>query len=396
MSEQAKFDMATSEKEEQEIVTFDDSSTNNSTEETQKVEVKADKNDRVGKVPTPEKPKSKGKNKLLLPIIGGTVGTLVVFGGIFAFLMSMDNDDAQRRQQQLEAMQAQEQQVIAQQQQMQPAVTPPQTVEQQQAIQQEAAEQPKPVEQQQNATSQQPESVTQAGQVGAEMNNSLVFDADGNVTGTSDNNTEKRRTRLTTEELLASKDLNEYTEDELNSAYQIVDIELTNITKTQQRLISRMKELGIEPPISQLEARQAIHDKALLEEITARLSEKMNLNMMALNKKMDDLNQSQIILGRDVANSLANVMHKISIEDLNAKKHKKDLDELTKANDALLGKYTIKQMASGRVWIIDPVSNKAMSYTIGDNIGDGIVIENIDLSNYKITTNKGEIKYNFK
>ena len=31
MSEQAKFDMATSEKEEQEIVTFDDSSTNNST-----------------------------------------------------------------------------------------------------------------------------------------------------------------------------------------------------------------------------------------------------------------------------------------------------------------------------------------------------------------------------
>lgn len=381
MSEQAKFDMATSEKEEQEIVTFDDSSTNNSTEETQKVEVKADKNDRVGKVPTPEKPKSKGKNKLLLPIIGGTVGTLVVFGGIFAFLMSMDNDDAQRRQQQLEAMQAQEQQVIAQQQQ---------------AIQQDAAEQPKPVEQQQNATSQQPESVTQAGQVGAEMNNSLVFDADGNVTGTSDNNTEKRRTRLTTEELLASKDLNEYTEDELNSAYQIVDIELTNITKTQQRLISRMKELGIEPPISQLEARQAIHDKALLEEITTRLSEKMNLNMMALNKKMDDLNQSQIILGRDVANSLANVMHKISIEDLNAKKHKKDLDELTKANDALLGKYTIKQMASGRVWIIDPVSNKAMSYTIGDNIGDGIVIENIDLSNYKITTNKGEIKYNFK
>ena len=92
MSEQAKFDMTTSEKEEQETVTFDDSSTNNSTEETQKVEVKADKNDRVGKAPTPEKPKSKGKNKLLLPIIGGTVGTLVVFGGIFAFLMSMDND----------------------------------------------------------------------------------------------------------------------------------------------------------------------------------------------------------------------------------------------------------------------------------------------------------------
>ena len=157
-----------------------------------------------------------------------------------------------------------------------------------------------------------------------------------------------------------------------------------------------MNELGIEPPITQLEARQAIHDKALVDSVVAQLSEKLNQNMVALNKKMDDLNQSQITLSRDVSNSISNVMQRINIEDINAKRQKDSLNELTKANTGLLAKYQIKQMASGRVWIIDPTTHKATSYTTGDDIGDGIVIQSIDLSNYKITTNKGEIKYNFK
>jgi len=117
---------------------------------------------------------------------------------------------------------------------------------------------------------------------------------------------------------------------------------------------------------------------------------------LSLNKKMDDLNKSQIVLSRDIANSLSDVMHRIDIEDINNQKQQKGLDELTKANSAVLNKYQIKQMASGRVWIIDPNTQKANSYTINDNIGDGIVIEDIDLSNYKVITNKGEIKYNFK
>ena len=234
------------------------------------------------------------------------------------------------------------------------------------------------------------------GQIGSEIGGEFVFDSDGNIAGATEKEASKTKERLSTEQILANKDIRTYTEDELKSAWTIVDVELTNITATQNALSNRMRELGIDPPYSQMEARQAIHDKALIEEITMRLSDKMNQNMLSLNKKMDDLNKSQIVLSRDIANSLSDVMHRIDIEDINNQKQQKGLDELTKANSAVLNKYQIKQMASGRVWIIDPNTQKANSYTINDNIGDGIVIEDIDLSNYKVITNKGEIKYNFK
>ena len=240
------------------------------------------------------------------------------------------------------------------------------------------------------------QSVTSDDQVGAEIGGKFVFDSDGNIAGATKKEADKKKDHLSAEEILANKDIQTYTEDELKSAWTIVDVELTNITATQTALSNRMKELGIEPPYSQLEARQAIHDKALIEEITTRLSEKMNQNMLSLNKKMDDLNKSQIVLSRDVANSLADVMRRIDVEELNNQKDKKGLEELSKANAALLDKYQIKNMASGRVWIIDPKTNKSNSYTINDNIGDDIVINEIDLSNYKIITNKGEIKYNLK
>ena len=97
-----------------------------------------------------------------------------------------------------------------------------------------------------------------------------------------------------------------------------------------------------------------------------------------------------------MANTLADVMRRISIEDIGVQKQKRNIDELTQANASLLGKYQIKQMASGRVWIQSENSQKPISYTVNDNIGDNIIIESIDLNEYKIVTNKGEIKYNFK
>ena len=346
--------------------------------------------------------------KLLFGAIGGTVALLaILIGGIVYFTQTPD--DAQRealRQQQLAAMQASQSQEQTQNQ------------SEQLAQQEEAAKQAMAQQNAQNVDgeqSQQNNAQTDAtqdvnsesqsaaqpskggnGQIGSEIGGEFVFDSDGNIAGATEKEASKTKERLSTEQILANKDIRTYTEDELKSAWTIVDVELTNITATQNALSNRMRELGIEPPYSQLEARQAIHDKALIEEITMRLSDRMNQNMLSLNKKMDDLNKSQIVLSRDIANSLSDVMHRIDIEDINNQKQQKGLDELTKANSAVLNKYQIKQMASGRVWIIDPNTQKANSYTINDNIGDGIVIEDIDLSNYKVITNKGEIKYNFK
>ena len=372
--------------------------------------IKATKEDRVVKSEKPtEKPKGKGMpKKLLFGVIGGTVAlSAILIGGIVYFTQTPD--DAQRealRQQQLAAMQASQSQEQTQSQ------------SEQLAQQEEAAKQAMAQQNAQNVDgeqSQQNNAQTDAtqdvnsesqsaaqpskggnGQIGSEIGGEFVFDSDGNIAGATEKEASKTKERLSTEQILANKDIRTYTEDELKSAWTIVDVELTNITATQNALSNRMRELGIEPPYSQLEARQAIHDKALIEEITMRLSDKMNQNMLSLNKKMDDLNKSQIVLSRDIANSLSDVMHRIDIEDINNQKQQKGLDELTKANSAVLNKYQIKQMASGRVWIIDPNTQKANSYTINDNIGDGIVIEDIDLSNYKVITNKGEIKYNFK
>lgn len=372
--------------------------------------IKATKEDRVVKSEKPtEKPKGKGMpKKLLFGAIGSTVAlSAILIGGIVYFTQTPD--DAQRealRQQQLAAMQASQSQEQTQNQ------------SEQLAQQEEAAKQAMAQQNAQNVDgeqSQQNNAQTDAtqdvnsesqfaaqpskggnGQIGSEIGGEFVFDSDGNIAGATEKEASKTKERLSTEQILANKDIRTYTEDELKSAWTIVDVELTNITATQNALSNRMRELGIDPPYSQMEARQAIHDKALIEEITMRLSDKMNQNMLSLNKKMDDLNKSQIVLSRDIANSLSDVMHRIDIEDINNQKQQKGLDELTKANSAVLNKYQIKQMASGRVWIIDPNTQKANSYTINDNIGDGIVIEDIDLSNYKVITNKGEIKYNFK
>ena len=372
--------------------------------------IKATKEDRVVKSEKPtEKPKGKGMpKKLLFGAIGGTVAlSAILIGGIVYFTQTPD--DAQRealRQQQLAAMQVSQSQEQAQSQ------------SEQLAQQEDAAKQAMAQQNTQNVDgeqSQQNNAQTDAtqdvnsenqsaaqsskggnGQIGSEIGGEFVFDSDGNIAGATEKEATKTKERLSTEQILANKDIRTYTEDELKSAWTIVDVELTNITATQNALSNRMRELGIEPPYSQMEARQAIHDKALIEEITMRLSDKMNQNMLSLNKKMDDLNKSQIVLSRDIANSLSDVMHRIDIEDINNQKQQKGLDELSKANSALLNKYQIKQMASGRVWIIDPNTQKANSYTVNDNIGDGIIIEDIDLSNYKVITNKGEIKYNFK
>lgn len=372
--------------------------------------IKATKEDRVVKSEKPtEKPKGKGMpKKLLFGAIGGTVAlSAILIGGIVYFTQTPD--DAQRealRQQQLAAMQASQSQEQTQNQSEQLAQ---QEEAAKQAMAQQNAQNVDGEQSQQNNAqadaTQDVNSESQSaaqpskggnGQIGSEIGGEFVFDSDGNIAGATEKEASKTKERLSTEQILANKDIRTYTEDELKSAWTIVDVELTNITATQNALSNRMRELGIEPPYSQLEARQAIHDKALIEEITMRLSDKMNQNMLSLNKKMDDLNKSQIVLSRDIANSLSDVMHRIDIEDINNQKQQKGLDELTKANSAVLNKYQIKQMASGRVWIIDPNTQKANSYTINDNIGDGIVIEDIDLSNYKVITNKGEIKYNFK
>lgn len=372
--------------------------------------IKATKEDRVVKSEKPtEKPKGKGMpKKLLFGAIGGTVAlSAILIGGIVYFTQTPD--DAQRealRQQQLAAMQVSQSQEQTQNQSEQLAQqeeAAKQTMAQQNA-QNVDGEQSQQNNAQTDATqdvNSESQSATQPskggnGQIGSEIGGEFVFDSDGNIAGATEKEASKTKERLSTEQILANKDIRTYTEDELKSAWTIVDVELTNITATQNALSNRMRELGIEPPYSQLEARQAIHDKALIEEITMRLSDKMNQNMLSLNKKMDDLNKSQIVLSRDIANSLSDVMHRIDIEDINNQKQQKGLDELTKANSTVLNKYQIKQMASGRVWIIDPNTQKANSYTINDNIGDGIVIEDIDLSNYKVITNKGEIKYNFK
>lgn len=372
--------------------------------------IKATKEDRVVKSEKPtEKPKGKGMpKKLLFGAIGGTVAlSAILIGGIVYFTQTPD--DAQRealRQQQLAAMQASQSQEQTQNQSEQLAQQ--EEAAKQAMAQQDAQNVDGEQSQQNNAqtdamqdVNSESQSATQPskggnGQIGSEIGGEFVFDSDGNIAGATEKEASKTKERLSTEQILANKDIRTYTEDELKSAWTIVDVELTNITATQNALSNRMRELGIEPPYSQMEARQAIHDKALIEEITMRLSDKMNQNMLSLNKKMDDLNKSQIVLSRDIANSLSDVMHRIDIEDINNQKQQKGLDELTKANSAVLNKYQIKQMASGRVWIIDPNTQKANSYTINDNIGDGIVIEDIDLSNYKVITNKGEIKYNFK
>lgn len=372
--------------------------------------IKATKEDRVVKSEKPtEKPKGKGMpKKLLFGAIGGTVAlSAILIGGIVYFTQTPD--DAQRealRQQQLAAMQASQSQEQTQSQSEQLAQ---QEEAAKQAMAQQNAQNVDGEQSQQNNAqadaTQDVNSESQSaaqpskggnGQIGSEIGGEFVFDSDGNIAGATEKEASKTKERLSTEQILANKDIRTYTEDELKSAWTIVDVELTNITATQNALSNRMRELGIDPPYSQMEARQAIHDKALIEEITMRLSDKMNQNMLSLNKKMDDLNKSQIVLSRDIANSLSDVMHRIDIEDINNQKQQKGLDELTKANSAVLNKYQIKQMASGRVWIIDPNTQKANSYTINDNIGDGIVIEDIDLSNYKVITNKGEIKYNFK
>ena len=372
--------------------------------------IKATKEDRVVKSEKPtEKPKGKGMpKKLLFGAIGGTVAlSAILIGGIVYFTQTPD--DAQRealRQQQLAAMQASQSQEQTQSQSEQLAQ---QEEAAKQAMAQQNAQNVDGEQSQQNNAqadaTQDVNSESQSaaqpskggnGQIGSEIGGEFVFDSDGNIAGATEKEASKTKERLSTEQILANKDIRTYTEDELKSAWTIVDVELTNITATQNALSNRMRELGIEPPYSQMEARQAIHDKALIEEITMRLSDKMNQNMLSLNKKMDDLNKSQIVLSRDIANSLSDVMHRIDIEDINNQKQQKGLDELTKANSAVLNKYQIKQMASGRVWIIDPNTQKANSYTVNDNIGDDIVIEDIDLSNYKVITNKGEIKYNFK
>lgn len=376
--------------------------------------IKATKEDRVVKSEKPtEKPKGKGMpKKLLFGAIGGTVAlSAILIGGIVYFTQTPD--DAKRealRQQQLAAMQASQsqEQAVALQNQQSEQLAQQEAAAKQAMAQQDAQNVDGEQSQQNNAqtdamqdVNSESQSATQPskggnGQIGSEIGGEFVFDSDGNIAGATEKEASKTKERLSTEQILANKDIRTYTEDELKSAWTIVDVELTNITATQNALSNRMRELGIEPPYSQLEARQAIHDKALIEEITMRLSDKMNQNMLSLNKKMDDLNQSQIVLSRDIANSLSDVMHRIDIEDINNQKQQKGLDELSKANSAVLNKYQIKQMASGRVWIIDPNTQKANSYTVNDNIGDGIVIEDIDLSNYKVITNKGEIKYNFK
>lgn len=372
--------------------------------------IKATKEDRVVKSEKPtEKPKGKGMpKKLLFGAIGGTVAlSAILIGGIVYFTQTPD--DAQRealRQQQLAAMQVSQSQEQAQSQSEQLAQ---QEDAAKQAMAQQNAQNVDGEQSQQNNdqtdATQNVNSENQSaaqpskggnGQIGSEIGGEFVFDSDGNIAGATEKEATKTKERLSTEQILANKDIRTYTEDELKSAWTIVDVELTNITATQNALSNRMRELGIEPPYSQMEARQAIHDKALIEEITMRLSDKMNQNMLSLNKKMDDLNKSQIVLSRDIANSLSDVMHRIDIEDINNQKQQKGLDELSKANSALLNKYQIKQMASGRVWIVDPNTQKTNSYTVNDNIGDGIIIEDIDLSNYKVITNKGEIKYNFK
>lgn len=373
---------------EKEEAAFDNLTQNNDTINNIKIDdsktvetIKAEKEERITKNEKQiEKPKGNGgiPKKILFGAIGGVVVLSAIMIGCIAYFTrspNIQNDDL---------VEMQEQAQIQEQDQQSDQQDPTARQLDNQNLNADAN------------TNIENQSVTSDDQVGAEIGGKFVFDSDGNIAGATKKEADKKKDHLSAEEILANKDIQTYTEDELKSAWTIVDVELTNITATQAALSNRMKELGIEPPYSQLEARQAIHDKALIEEITTRLSEKMNQNMLSLNKKMDDLNKSQIVLSRDVANSLADVMRRIDVEELNNQKDKKGLEELSKANAALLDKYQIKNMASGRVWIIDPKTNKSNSYTINDNIGDDIVINEIDLSNYKIITNKGEIKYNFK
>lgn len=354
-------------------------------------EMKPSQDDRLTK--TTKKPNS--KKTLIVSIVGASVVLVAALIG-FAVYLTQTPNNAQRealRQQQLAAMQMQQQ--ADQNQNVQSQNEDAQNLNQNAEKDEQQEEKNEQNNEQNEQKEQNQEQNLTNGSVGSEISGSFVFDSDGNIASANEKQ-DSQKESLSTEQILANKDINVYTEDELKSAWTIVDVELTNITATQNALSNRMRELGIDPPYSQAEARQAIHDKALIEEITTKLSDKITQNMIALNKKMDDLNQSQIILARDMANTLADVMRRISIEDIGVQKQKRNIDELTQANASLLGKYQIKQMASGRVWIQSENSQKPVSYTVNDNIGDNIIIESIDLNEYKIVTNKGEIKYNFK
>lgn len=352
----------------------------------------------------PSKPvKAKGKSTFSNPyFIGGATLTVIAAAvlGIVSFAGSKKVDEFQTTQDPMQIQQMQQQQAYSQtqpqspqqqtaEQANMPALAPVNQPQMQQSAESQAQQYVNQMQQMNNNNAVQPRTEQEIDFGNAQ---SISFSDDGDIYDPNAKAKDNKDAPKTIKEILASKHLNELTDDQLVMAYQIVDRNRLEADDSLRALRERMAEKNITPPPSVVEQRQQNREMQIVQKLTEQFNEQNSKTLEQLVSAVHTLNKNQIQMKNDVELAIQQISEKIEFDKISAEKARIRYSELTEANKNILSAYSIESIVNNRVWLKQKGSNKVSSFTIGDTIKDGITIETIDGKLNVVHTTKGTIK----
>lgn len=219
----------------------------------------------------------------------------------------------------------------------------------------------------------------------------MTFSAEGDIYDPNAGNKKEEKPK-TVQEIIASKQLNELTNEQLVAAFQILDRTRLETEDSILAVKERMAEKGVSPPSSTIEQRQNLRDMQIAKQVSDKYNQEVIGVLKQLNENVQLLNRNQIMMKQDFEKAIIDISTKIELDKISAEKDKLRYNELSAANKNLLNQYTIDTIMNNRVWLKQKGVANRVSYTIGDNIGNGIVIERIDSNTRTVHTTKGNIK----
>lgn len=219
----------------------------------------------------------------------------------------------------------------------------------------------------------------------------MTFSAEGDIYDPNAGNKKEEKPK-TVQEIIASKQLNELTNEQLVAAFQILDRTRLETEDSILAVKERMAEKGVSPPSSTIEQRQNLRDMQIAKQVSDKYNQEVIGVLKQLNENVQLLNRNQIMMKQDFEKAIIDISTKIELDKISAEKDKLRYKELSAANKNLLNQYTIDTIMNNRVWLKQKGVANRVSYTIGDNIGNGIVIERIDSNTRTVHTTKGNIK----
>lgn len=343
-----------------------------------------------------DRPTSQNKKKPNFLLMGSVLGgvSIAIIGGVLALAggnkeqqedqIVQNNEQAQQMPESLQSNMQQEptRNEVAEQVNM-PALAPTQQSNKNIAAAQNYATQ---------STGNANNNVSTEQEIDFGNSQSMSFSADGDIYDPNANKKTDEEKPKTIKEILATKQLNELTDDQLVAAFQIVDRSRLESEDSLKALRERMAEKKITPPSSLLEQRQQLRDAQIAQKVAEQFNESYGKLLQKLNDNLDIMNQNQVNMKNDFERAIQNISEKIEFDKISSEKNRIRYNELTEANKSLLAEYKVDSILNNRVWLKDVHTNKTASYTIGDTVGNGIVIESIDNTTNTVHTTKGNIK----